>query len=122
VGAGALLWVLPLPLSIQILGFVLVSASAWYQIRQQGLRQGRGAIQAIELPEDTVQPVTISTARGDLSCWPGAIYAQSSLALLQLNCAGGRFRRTLMLTADSLEEDTFRQLRARLLRRTPVVA
>jgi len=42
----------------------MVGASAWYQVRQQGLRQGRGAIQTIELPEDTVQPVTISTARG----------------------------------------------------------
>jgi len=96
-----LLWVLPIPLSIQILGLVLVSASAWYQIRQQGLRQG-GAIQALDLPEDIAQPVTIDTARGDLSCWPGAIYVQASLVLLQLKCADSRFRRTLMLTADSL--------------------
>jgi len=121
VGAAVLLWVVPIPLAVRLIGFGLIGTSAWLQIRQHGLRRGSRAIQSIDTPEDVVQPITLSTFEKHISCRPKAIYVQSSLVLVQLKCSGTRLPRTLLIMADALEPDAFRRLRVYLLRRTPAV-
>ena len=99
------------------MGFVLVATSGWHAVRQHGLLRGCHAVKAIEFPDDPGREITVTTAGGASACVLEAAYVRSGFVLLRTRCPAGRRRRSMLMTTDSFDTETFRRLRVRLRQR-----
>jgi hypothetical protein len=121
-GAAVLLLFTPLPLWVTALLLILISVSGWQCVRVHGLRRGRTGLIALELdaPDEAPGVVQLHTQSRELRAELKSAYVHPWLVVLRVRCADRRGVRAVVLTADSVTAETFRQLRVRLRRQTRV--
>ena len=113
-GACGLLWPLTLAAEIKWAIAAALSASFAWTLRRTALLRGAGAIIGLELGEEG--RVSFQTRAGG---WQEArllptTYVTPLLTVLNLRLAGRRTVRHVVLMPDSLDAETYRQLRVRL--------
>ncbi|MFQ5994181.1 MAG: protein YgfX [Acidiferrobacterales bacterium] len=116
--AGAFLIVLALPLAhpLQLLVAVLIIASLWSTLGQQGTRRAVGAIRGVEIDADG--DWTLERHNRDMKrpCRACAYLVASWMVVVQLRCPGQWLPVNLLIAADAVDHHVFRRLRAAFMR------
>jgi hypothetical protein len=120
-GAALLVVVLPWPVWVQTMLVGGITASAFQEIRRHAGRRGPGALTGLEI--DTDGDYFMRREAGD---WLPCRYAESFLSpwlvVVRLIPEGRRWPVSVLLAADAVPPEQFRELRARLHFQTPTAA
>jgi hypothetical protein len=113
-GALAIVVTVPVPWGVRAAVAVLVGLSAYGTIRQIALRQGQGAVQAVELDHSGDWRLSVGGRDTLGPCRVLACYVHPWIVVVQLRCRGRRLPVGLVLTADAVDREQLRALRVRL--------
>jgi len=114
-GAGVLLFVMPLPATVQALVVIALLASLCQTLVQHAWRYGPWAVRALRLHDDE----GLLLQFGDEDTWRSVAirsrFVHRRLLLLSLRIGRRGWPTALVIAFDAIEPDAFRRLRAALL-------
>ena len=112
--AIGMLWPLALPLAVKLLGTTLLAVSLFSYLRSYALLRSPRSIVALELSEEMA--CTLETQRGEriICTLQGSSFVAPYLTVLNLKPSGKFFTRSVVILADSIDAEQFRQLRVLL--------
>ena len=112
--AIGMLWPLALPMAVKLMGTILFVVSLIFYLRSYALLRSPRSIVAFELSEEMA--CTLETQRGEhITCTLlGSSFVAPYLTVLNLKPSGGFFTRSVVILADGMDAEQFRQLRVLL--------
>ena len=114
-GAAFILFAVALPTLARLLLVVLLIASLGHAIRRHALRYGSGAVDVVRVGPEPGLLLRYRGRKQWRAATIGSRFVHRWIVLLSARAAGRRLPTTLVLTADAIEPDVFRRLRAALL-------
>lgn len=114
VTTAGLLWPLALPVAVKLTGTIVFAISLAFYLRHYALLRSPRAVIAFELSGEMV--CTLKTRRGErITCaLLGSSFVAPYLTVLNLQPEGRFFTRSVVILADSIDAEEFRQLRVLL--------
>jgi toxin CptA len=109
--AAAMCWLVPLPLWLAAMLMPLVVASAGYHLGRDGLRSLPAALVALRLHADRRCEFQTRSGAWQEAELLGSSFVSPFLTVLNLQPAGRRFARHLVILPDALASEDFRRLR-----------
>ncbi len=112
--AIGMLWPLALPMAVKLIGTIIFAISLFYYLRYYALLRSPGSIVTFDLSEEMT--CTLETRRGDrIACTLlGSSFVAPYLTVLNLKPSGRFFTRSVVILADGIDVEQFRQLRVLL--------
>lgn len=112
--AAGLLWPLALPLAVKLAGAAILAISLIFYLRHYALLRSPGAVVAFALSDEMA--CTLETRRGEqIACTLlGSSFVAPYLTVLNLQPEGKFFTRSVVILADGIDAEEFRQLRVLL--------
>lgn len=112
--AISLLWLLVLPTAIKLVGTAIFALSLVFYLRYHALLRSPGSIVAFALSNEMA--CTLATQRGEqITCaLLGSSFVAPYLTVLNLKPSGRFFTRSIVILADGIDVEEFRQLRVLL--------
>lgn len=112
--AIGMLWPLALPLAVKLLGTTLLAASLLFYLRSYALLRSPRSVVALELSEEMA--CTLETQHGEriICTLQGSSFVAPYLTVLNFKLSGKFFTRSIVILADSIDAEQFRQLRVLL--------
>jgi len=109
--AAAALWLTPLPAALPLAGSLALSVHLLWVLRRQAWRSAAASLVELELRADC----SVS-ARSRGGIWrayrvAGSSFVSPLLTVVNLRLEGARWGRAVLITADSLDPESFRRLR-----------
>ena len=114
VAAAGLLWPLALPVAVKMAGAAVLAISLAFYLRHYALLLSPGAAVAFELSDEMA--CTLETRRGEriVCALLGSSFVAPYLTVLNLKPEGKFFTRSVVILADAIDAEEFRQLRVLL--------
>ena len=114
VATAGLLWPLALPAAVKMAGAAVLAISLAFYLRHYALLRSPGAVISFELSDEMV--CTLETRRGERMVCEllGSSFVAPYLTVLNLKPAEGFFTRSVVILADAIDAEEFRQLRVLL--------
>jgi len=112
--AIGMLWPLALPMAVKLLGTALLAASLFFYLRSYALLRSPRSVVALELSEEMA--CTLETQHGEriICTLQGSSFVAPYLTVLNFKLSGKFFTRSVVILADSIDAEQFRQLRVLL--------
>lgn len=112
--AIGLLWPLALPVAVKLTGAAVLTISLIFYLRHYALLRAPAAVVAVELSDEMA--CTLETRRGErIGCaLLGSSFVAPYLTVLNLQPEGKFFTRSVVILADAIDAEEFRQLRVLL--------
>ena len=112
--AIGMLWPLALPPVIKLMGTALLAVSLFFYLQYYALLRSPGSVVAFELSDE--MSCALETRRGGriICTLLGSSFVAPYLTVLNLKPSGGFFTRSVVILADGIDAEQFRQLRVLL--------
>ena len=114
VATAGLLWPLALPVAVKLAGVAILAISLVFNLRHYALLRAARAVVAFELSDEMA--CTLETRRGERigGALLGSSFVAPYLTVLNLKPEGKFFTRSVVILADAIDAEEFRQLRVLL--------
>lgn len=112
--AIGMLWPLALPMAVKLIGTIIFAISLFYYLQYYALLRSPGSIVTFDLSEEMA--CTLETRRGDriVCTLLGSSFVAPYLTVLNLKPSDRFFTRSVVILADGIDAEQFRQLRVLL--------
>lgn len=112
--AIGMLWPLALPTTIKLLGTAILAASLFFYLRRYALLRSPRSVVALELSDE--MSCALETQHGEriICTLLGSSFVAPYLTVLNLKPSDGFFTRSVVILADGIDAEQFRQLRVLL--------
>jgi toxin CptA len=109
--AACALWLAAVPMLVSLAGSLCLAAHLVWVLRRDALRTADSAVVELELRQDCSVCVGVQAGFREERRVAGSSFVSPWLAVLNLSSEDGLRARSLLITADSLDAESFRRLR-----------
>jgi len=109
--AASLLWPLALPFAVKVVSVPILVISLTYYLRKDALLNANDAVVVFELSDEMQCTLTPRSGETIVCSILGSTFVAPYLIVLNLKPAGKSFMRSVVILADGIDAEEFRQLR-----------